>query len=143
MTLCNSQGAQSAARRISATTLGLCLAFGATGCGGDESENDSAASDEATVVGETDGRLQLTEGVDYKMRTGGDAVGTVQIAADEEGEEPAVVITVSEGKDSEEEHTASLGDTVDIGDDIWRVSEIGMSESESQPGSATLVREEN
>ncbi|RNL87387.1 DUF6406 domain-containing protein [Halostreptopolyspora alba] len=142
MTVSTSPVIQNLARRASAVTLGLCLAFGVVGCGGEE-ESDPAPTSDAKVVGASDGRLQLTEGVDYTMRTGGDAVGTVRLTTDEEGDEPAVVIRVSQGKDSEQEHTLSLGDTVDIGDDAWRVSEIGMSDSEAQPGSATLVREEN
>ncbi len=128
-----------------AVILGLCFAFGVAGCGGDEEQTqpEPAPDDGATVVGGSDGRLQLTEGTDYKMRTGGDTVGTVQLTTDDAGDEPTVVVSVSEGKDSEDEYTLTLGDTVDIGGDAWRVSEIGMSESQSQPGSATLIRNEN
>lgn len=142
MTVSTSPVVQNAFRRASAGTLGLCLVFGAVGCGGEETSEPTPTSD-AEVVGASDGRLQLTEGIDYTMRTGNDAVGAVQLATNEEDGEPTVVISVSRGKDSEEEHTLSLGDTVDIGEDVWRVSEIGMSDSDAQPGSATLVREEN
>jgi hypothetical protein len=63
--------------------------------------------------------------------------------AHKDGDEPVVVINVSEATGDEQEYTLSLGETLDLGDDIWRVSEIGMSDSEAQPGSATLIRDES
>lgn len=39
------------------------------------------------------------------------------------------------------EHTLTLGDHLEAGGESWRVSEIGISESQTQQASVTLMRE--
>ncbi|WP_052745569.1 DUF6406 domain-containing protein [Allosalinactinospora lopnorensis] len=141
MTVFNS--AHRATRFISVTALGFGLVLGAVACGDDQATDAAAKGGPAPVVGNTDNRLQLTEGVNYKMHMNADDTRSVQLTAQKDGDEPTVVINVSEGGGEEQEHTLSLGETLDLGDGVWRVSEIGMSDSEAQPGSATLIRDES
>ncbi|ASU83096.1 hypothetical protein CDO52_10165 [Nocardiopsis gilva YIM 90087] len=134
-------GARRAVRFMSIAALGLGLAFGAAACGGDPEIDSASGSDPAAVTGEDTDRVQLTEGVPFELSTGSDETTSLTLAGYKEGDDPAVVIAV-DGAAGSEEHTLHLGDEMAIGDSTWRVSEIGMNNDDSRPGSATLTRDE-
>ncbi|MGI5121019.1 DUF6406 domain-containing protein [Marinactinospora thermotolerans] len=136
------------ARFLASAALASGVVLGAAACGGGdggESETEATAqsSSPAPLLGENDDRIQLTEGVAYTLDAGSEQPTTLEVVGYEEGEEPAVIISVGEEDGPAKEHTLKLGDTVEAGGSTWRVSEIGMSDSTgSLPGSAALTRVE-
>ncbi|GAA3747498.1 hypothetical protein HDA32_001527 [Spinactinospora alkalitolerans] len=134
------------ARSLSFAVLGLGVALGAAACGGGEEEaadaGAAAESSPAPVLGADDGRVQLTEDVAQTIGAGGEEGASLLLTGYEEGEAPAVLISVEEGSGETAEYTLELGDTFDVDGASWRVSEIGFSDSGSMPGSATLTKEE-
>ncbi|MFC4561201.1 DUF6406 domain-containing protein [Nocardiopsis mangrovi] len=134
-------GARRFARVVSLAALGLVLGIGSAACGGEAEPDASESAGPAPVLGPDDDRLQLTEGVPVELGAGTDRATTLRMAGHQDGDDPAVVISVGEDGD-DSEHTLSLGDTLDIGGEPWRVSEIGISDSDSRPGSVTLIRGE-
>ncbi|MFC3999164.1 DUF6406 domain-containing protein [Nocardiopsis sediminis] len=132
-------GARRIARVVSLATLGLVLAFGSAACGGGTEPDAAQSAAPAPVLGPDDDRLQLTEGVPVEVGAGTDHATTLRMAGHQDGDDPAVVISVGEGGGGTE-HTLSLGETLDIAGEPWRVSEIGISDSASRPGSVTLTR---
>ncbi|MBB6172792.1 hypothetical protein HNR23_002852 [Nocardiopsis mwathae] len=136
-------GARRAARFMSIAALGAGLAFGAAACGGEPEIDSASDASPAPVLGEDTDRVQLTEGIPFDLRTGPDeaAALSLKITGYEEGDDPAVVIAVDSGAEPPASYTLSLGDELKLGDDTWRVSEIGMN-GDAGPGSATLTRDE-
>ncbi|MFC7330062.1 DUF6406 domain-containing protein [Marinactinospora rubrisoli] len=129
-------------RLAAITALGLGMTFGAAACGGGGQSDDAATSSPAPVLGQNNDRIQLTEGVPFTVDSGDDRTTSLQITGYEDGDEPSVVISSREGEGEATSHTLKLGDTIDIAGETWQVSEIGVSESASMPGSTTLTRAE-
>ncbi|MFC7741915.1 DUF6406 domain-containing protein [Nocardiopsis composta] len=131
------------ARALSTALLGAVLALTAAACGGEaETESDTASSNTAAPdLGQSLDRLRLTEGASYTVEDGSGGMVTVRLTGHENGDDPAVQISVAPEEGSAAEHTLRLGDDLEIGGEPWRVSEIGMSDSSSQPSSVTLTRE--
>ncbi|RCV50175.1 DUF6406 domain-containing protein [Marinitenerispora sediminis] len=130
------------ARVAAGAALGLGLALGAAACGGDGESDTAATSSPAPVLGQNNDRIQLTEGAAFSLGSEDERTTSLQITGYEDGDEPSVVISVREGEGEAASHTLRLGDTLDIAGEAWQVSEIGVGESASMPGSATLTRAE-
>lgn len=127
-------------RAGSVVALAFCLAI--AGCGGEAQQDDAASAagaSTAPAVGPEEDLVRLSEGVTETV-SAPESEATVQIAGFENGDEPVVVLEVGQGGEPAATHRLSLGDTVEFGGEAWRLSEIGISDSLEQPGSATLVR---
>ncbi|WP_017594353.1 DUF6406 domain-containing protein [Nocardiopsis potens] len=130
------------ARALSTALLGAVLALTGAACGGEaETESGTASSSSpAPDLGQSLDRIRLTEGASYTMEDGSGGMVTIRLTGHEKGDEPSVDISVAPEEGSAAEHTLRLGEELEIGGEPWRVSEIGLSGSSSQPSSATLTR---
>ncbi|GAA1780285.1 MULTISPECIES: DUF6406 domain-containing protein [Streptomonospora] len=129
-----------ARRMLIAATAVLGLLIGAGACA--QGEPEPAPSSSAPVLGTDNDRVQLMEGAPASVE-GTAKTGPVelQLSGYRDGSEPTVVITARPENGETTEHTLTLGEHLEAGGASWRVSEIGISESEAQPASVTLMRE--
>ncbi|MUL43020.1 hypothetical protein FZ103_17895 [Streptomonospora sp. PA3] len=127
-------------RIVIAAAVAAVLLTGAAACS--QSRPAPAASSSAPVLGVDTDRVQLLEGTPASV-AGEDAASPVelQLTGYEDGAEPAVVIAVRPRGGQAAEYTLALGEHLEAAGSSWRVSEIGISGSESQPASVTLTRE--
>lgn len=118
----------------------LCVALGLTGCASSPQNDATVASDASTAptVDPDEDRVRLDERVAQTF-TDNEAPWVVQVTTFENSEDPVVILNVR--SDAEEEtRRLTLGDTLELGAQSWRLSEIAISDTDESPGSATLVR---
>ncbi|MFD0772989.1 DUF6406 domain-containing protein [Streptomonospora algeriensis] len=132
-----------AARRIRriaiAAAAAAALTAGAAACA--QGAPEPAPSSSAPVLGVDNDRVQLLEGTSASVAAeGADDPIELELTGYEDDTEPTVVITAVPPGGSPTEYTLSLGDHLEAGGSSWRVSEIGISESRTQPASVTLMR---
>ena len=132
--------ARRAVRALPAALLAAAVALGAAACAGDAETDTASVEGAAPDLGQNQERVRLTEGTSVNMETGSGAMAAVQMTGHEPGDDPRVTITVAPEGGETEEHTLTLGGELDVAGDRWRVSEIGLSDSRSQPSSTTLTR---
>ncbi|MDA2805178.1 DUF6406 domain-containing protein [Nocardiopsis suaedae] len=132
--------ARRAVRALPAALLAAAVALGAAACAGDAETDTASVESEAPDLGQNQERVRLTEGAPVSMETRSGAMAAVQMTGHEPGDDPQVTITVTAEGGEAEEYTLPLGGELDVAGDRWRVSEIGLSDTRSQPSSTTLTR---
>ncbi|WP_017627222.1 DUF6406 domain-containing protein [Nocardiopsis chromatogenes] len=132
--------ARRAVRALPAALLAAAVALGAAACAGDAETDTASVQDAEPDLGQNQERVRLTEGTSVSMETDSGAMAAVQMTGHEPGDDPQVTITVTPEGGEAEEHTLTLGGELDVAGNRWRVSEIGLSDSRSQPSSTTLTR---
>lgn len=124
-----------------AAAAAAALLAGAAACA--QGAPEPAPSSSAPVLGVDNDRVQLMEGASASVAAeGAEEPVELELTGYEDGTEPTVVITALPADGPPAEYTLSLGEHLEAGGASWRVSEIGISESQAQPASVTLMRDE-
>lgn len=122
-------------------TVALCVVLGLSGCGSAPQNDATTASDSSSApdIGPEADQVRLDERIPQTFHDT-ERLWTVQVTAFENSEDPVVIINVRAEDTAEETLRLTLGDSLDLGEVSWRLSEIAISDTDESPGSATLVR---
>lgn len=129
-------------RRRGVAAIVLCVALALAGCSGSDPQSDAttaAGSDSTPVVGPEEQEVRLDEGA-ATIIADEDTSRTVEVLGFEQEDDPVVVMEVRPESAEADTYRLTLGDTLTLGADVWRISEIAVSDAEAYPGSVTLQR---
>lgn len=129
-----------AVRALPSALLAAAVALGTASCAGDAETDTASVEGPAPDLGQNQERVRLTEGTSVNMVSASGTMAAVQMTGHRAGDDPEVTISVVPEDGEAAEHELPLGGELDVAGDRWRVSEIGLSDTPSQPSSTTLTR---